>query len=202
MIERMASTRVTVAFHRNSTREAWKRKEIMDDWINSRNTDLADVYEWRGYSFFYVRFPPRANEGHVGSASFNPLPPPGSVTQSLHGYGEDHPSRSRAVERGRAALAEAERPSYAAVEASAESAAGHANEESQGYRARLQGYEARGETGTIEGGWARALAGEGLIQEDPSQMPVWLGIGTAVHGESRESPDTDSSHSRGSFEKI
>ena len=72
MIERMASTRVTVAFHRNSTREAWKRKEIMDDWINSRNTDLADVYEWRGYSFFYVRFPPRANEGHVGSASFNP----------------------------------------------------------------------------------------------------------------------------------
>ena len=65
-----------------------------------------------------------------------------------------------------------------------------------------KGYEARGETGTIEGGWARALAGEGLIQEDPSQMPVWLGIGTAVHGESRESPDTDSSHSRGSFEKI
>ena len=202
MIERMASTRVTVAFHRSSTREAWKRKEIMDDWINSRNSDLADVYEWRGYSFFYVRFPPRETEGHVGSASSNPLPPPGSVTQGPHGYGEDQPSRSRAVERGRAALAEAGCRSYAAVEASAEGALGHASEESQGYRVRLQGYEKRGETGTIEGSWTRALAGEGLIEEDPSQMPVWLGIETAVTGGNREPEDTDSSHSRGSFEKV
>ena len=174
----------------------------MDDWINSRNSDLADVYEWRGYSFFYVRFPPRETEGHVGSASSNPLPPPGSVTQSPHGYGEDQPSRSRAVERGRAALAEAGRRSYAAVEASAEGASGHASEESQGYRVRLQGYEKRGETGTIEGSWTRALAGEGLIEEDPSQMPVWLGIETAVTGGNRESDETDSSHSLGSFEKV
>ncbi|CAK9084612.1 Putative transposon protein [Durusdinium trenchii] len=118
-----------------------------------------------------------------------------------HGYGEDQPSRSRAVERGRAALAEAGCRSYAAVEASAEGALGHASEESQGYRVRLQGYEKRGETGTIEGSWTRALAGEGLIEEDPSQMPVWLGIETAVTGGNREPEDTDSSHSRGSFEK-
>ncbi|CAK9084384.1 ELMO domain-containing protein C [Durusdinium trenchii] len=119
-----------------------------------------------------------------------------------HGYGEDQPSRSRAVERGRAALAEAGCRSYAAVEASAEGALGHASEESQGYRVRLQGYEKRGETGTIEGSWTRALAGEGLIEEDPSQMPVWLGIETAVTGGNREPEDTDSSHSRGSFEKV
>ncbi|CAK9022462.1 Copia protein [Durusdinium trenchii] len=115
---------------------------------------------------------------------------------------DEQVKRSRAVERGRAALAEAGCRSYAAVEASAEGASGHAGEESQGYRVRLQGYEKRGETGTIEGGGTRALAGEGLIEEDPSQMPVWLGIETAVTGGNRESDETDSSHSLGSFEKV
>lgn len=66
MIERMSSTRVTVAFHRTSSRELWRRDEIMDDWVNSRNTDLADIYEWRGYSFFYARFASRADGEQVG----------------------------------------------------------------------------------------------------------------------------------------
>ena len=153
-----------------------------------------------GGSFFYVRFASSAADEQLGSASSNPLPPPRSVTPGL--YGEDRPLRSRALERGRAAQPEDQRRPYAAVEASAHSAPGLMIGESPGYQARLQGYESRGETDTNEGAWARSLAGDGSTPEDPNQMPVWLGIETTVAGGNRENEDTESSHSRGSFEVV
>ena len=173
----------------------------MDDWINSRNADLPGIYEWRGYCFFYVRFAPRAEEGLVGASSLNPLPPPCSTTPGLRGYGEDHPLRSRALERGRAAQQDDQRCRPAAVEAS-QSAPGLTSGESPGYQARLQGYESRGEANTNAGAWARSLADEGLVPEDLSQMPLWLGIETQT-AERREKPyDSESSHSSGSFEVV
>ena len=173
----------------------------MDDWINSRNADLPGIYEWRGYCFFYVRFAPKAEEGLVGASSSNPLPPPRSVTPGLRGYGEDHPLRSRALERGRAAQPDDQRCMPAAVEAS-QSAPGLPIGESPGYQARLQGYESRGETDTNAGAWARSLADEGLVPEDLSQIPLWLGIETQT-AERREKPyDSEGSHSSGSFEVV
>ena len=74
--------------------------------------------------------------------------------------------------------------------------------ESIGYQARLQGYETRGEVQTIEGSWARSLAGEGLVHEDLDQMPVWMGIATTPSHRRTAVVDSESSHSCGSFEFL
>ena len=49
-IGRLSPTRITVAFSRGSTREAWVRKLSIDDWVENRNSDLKGCYEWCGYS--------------------------------------------------------------------------------------------------------------------------------------------------------
>ena len=105
-ISRMSPTRVTVAFHRGSTREAWRRQVLTDDWTASRNCDIEGVYEWIGYAFFYVRFV-GAMEGaqldpDCGLAP-GPHPLPGTHEQAARGYGNTSSTRSRALERGRSA---------------------------------------------------------------------------------------------------
>ena len=79
---------------------------------------------------------------------------------------------------------------------------GQSASEASGYQARLQGFEKRGEVDTMEGGWTRALAGEGLVHDELDQLPIWMGISVEVRAPPGLTEDTESSHSRGSFELL
>ena len=107
-IGRLSPTRITVAFSRGSTREAWVRKLSIDDWVENRNSDLKVCYEWCGYSFFFVKFGPETgiHEGGSSLSSQAQLPHrPGGGDPPVHEEGgNDGGVSSLAAERGRKAV--------------------------------------------------------------------------------------------------
>ena len=111
-IGRLSPTRITVVFSRGSAREAWRRRCIIDDWVENRNSDVRDCYEWCGYSFFFVKFGPETGtvegEGSLSSQAQLPLRPRTlpdcGGSQLREGYGGDDGTSSHAVERGRKAV--------------------------------------------------------------------------------------------------
>ena len=215
-ISRMSPTRVTVAFHRGSTREAWRRQVLTDDWTASRNCDIEGVYEWIGYAFFYVRFV-GAMEGaqldpDCGVAP-GPHPPPGTHEQAARGYGNTSSTRSRALERGRSAEIpvgeNVGKGPAVAYDGSAITARGIASSDgvpSVGYIERLQGHQARGENhmDEMERAWRHSLCSEGLHPSEADTWPEWMGISTTV-GQRPVTPPVgleEDSQSDGSFEKM
>ena len=97
MISRMSTTRVPVVFSRESTRQPWCRRVVTDDWTASRNCDVENVYEWVGYSFFYVRFVSESGNGDGQGlreeAEQRPVTPGLSDQRDRVGYGGSNPPR-------------------------------------------------------------------------------------------------------------
>ena len=157
-IGRLSPTRITVAFSRGSTREAWVRKLSIDDWVENRNSDLKGCYEWCGYTFFYVKFGPendiQEGGGPQSSHAQLPLRPGGKDSRAHEGYGNADGFSSHAVERGRKAVEALTGTSFRRVPRAYDGTAIDARDNvglegvpASGYGARRLGCLQRGEIG-------------------------------------------------------
>ena len=215
-IARLSATRVTVAFSRGNPREVWKRVVVTDDWIENRGSDLEGIYEWCGYTFFYVKFEalPEGRAGNLDRRDVRPgpLPPPGSVS-AVRGYGSSNPVSSRAAQRGRKALrdsevAEEEDVAYDGGGISACDIESIEGGTKTGYELRLQGLERRGESGDDPGQGAnmgsQAVSSGDQLPPEADQWPIWLGIETAVppHPRFEGGLQDEDGESDGSFEFL
>ena len=220
-IGRLSPTRITVAFSRGSTREAWVRKLSIDDWVENRNSDLKGCYEWCGYSFFFVKFGPEAgiHEGGNSLPSEAQLPlRPGASDPPVHEEdGNDSGVSSRAAERGRKAVEALTGTSFRmsrAYDGTAISARDNVTLEgvpASGYEARRLGCLERGEIGPAastkaedlnEEAWRVSLESERLSPPEADDLPIWMGIETPFVRPSGLSHDSEDSRSAGSFEFL
>ena len=213
-ISRMSTTRMTVTFHRSSSRELWQRKVVTDDWTNSRNCDIDGIYERVGYTFFYVRFV-GAMEGVLvdpdSGLAPGPQPPRGTIAQGERGYGNTPATQSRALERGRSVGLQLTEPTSGNSPMTYDGMAISARASSDGvpgsgYAERLRSRQDRGEVhlDEAETAWLHSLHSEGLIPPEADGWPEWMGISTPVD----QRPATpvvkleEDSQSDGSFEKL
>ena len=179
MIARMSTTRVSVVFSRESTRQQWRRRVVTDDWTESRNCDVENVYEWVGYSFFYVRFVSGDGQGLREEVEQRPATPGISIQRDRAGYGGADPLQSTAVERGAAAMARQDGfglpPGLPGpVEVSARDIVEY--EGGSGYAACLDGCIQRGEVQNTERAGDAPLALENLLPPEADSLPMWMCI--------------------------
>ena len=201
MIARMSTTRVSVVFSRESTRQQWRRHVVTDDWTESRNYDVENVYEWVGYSFFYVRFVSGDGQGLREEVEQRPVTPSISIQRDRAGYGGADPLQSTAVECGAAAMAPKDGfglpPGLPGpVEVSARDIVEY--EGGSGYAARLDGCIQRGEMQNNERVGDAPLALENLLPPEADSLPMWMGIEKSAERSER----SNVSDSSGSFELV
>ena len=220
-IGRLSPTRITVVFSRGSTREAWRRRCIIDDWVENRNSDVRDCYEWCGYTFFFEKFGPEAGtvegERSLSSQAQMPLRPGGGESQPHEGYGGDEGTSSHAVERGRKAVEALAGTSFQmsrAYDGTAIPARVNVTLEgvpASGYEARRLGGLRRGELGPPtpsrvedpnEEAWKVSLESERFCPPQADDMPVWMGVKTPLGGSPGVNSDGEDSRSAGSFEFL
>ena len=205
MIARMSTTRVSVVFSRESARQQRSRHVVTDDWTVSRDCDVENVYEWIGYSFFYVRFVSGDGQGLREEVEQRPVTPGLSIQRDRAGYGGADPLQSTAVERGAAAVARQDGfgippglPSP--VEVSARDIVEY--EGGSGYAARLDGCIQRGEMQNNERAGNTPLALENLLPPEADSLPLWMGIEKAAERSERPNVSDSDSRSSGSFELV
>ena len=220
-IGRLSPTRITVAFSRGSTREAWRRRCIIDDWVENRNSDVRDCYEWCGYTFFFEKFGPEAGaaegEEALSSQAQMPLRPGAGGSQPREGYGGDGGTSSHAAERGRKAVEALTGTSFQmsrAYDGTAITARVNVTLEGvpgSGYEARRLGCLKRGEIGPSassravdlnEEAWRVSLESERLSPPEADDLPIWMGVETPVVRPPGLGHDSEDSRSVGSFELL
>ena len=205
MIARMSTIRVSVIFSRESTRQQWSRHVVTDDWTASRNCDVENVYEWVGYSFFYVRFVSGDGQGLREEVEQRPVTPGISIQRDRAGYGGADPLQSTAVERGAAAMARKDGfglpPGLPGpVEVSARDIVEY--EGGSGYAARLDGCIQRGEMQNNERTGDAPLALENHLPPEADSLPMWMSIEKSAERSERLNVSDSDSRSSGSFELV
>ena len=197
MIARMSTAR--------STRQQWRRHVVTDDWTESRNCDVENVYEWVGYSFFYVRFVSGDGQGLREEVEQRPVTLNVSDWRDHVGYGGSNPQQSKAVQRGAAAVGRHDGVGLppglpGPVEVSARDIVEY--EGGSGYAARLDGCIQRGEMQNNERAGDAPLALENVLPPEADSLPMWMGIEKSAERSERSNVSDSDSRSSGSFELV